>query len=196
MRAICAGADDARQDRRSSDQIVREARALRVRTGHAVDDVGRIHKIWHEQSYGADQVDQSVAQSLRSVSCGRARSGGHSPDELSGGVQSRYREAVDGLGSGVEDFRGLDRQVRQLQRTRHRRWRQHPRGRRDKAGKSNFVRELRLVSDSPLSECDGYLELDNFWDGLDESGLGASVGGLVHLTNFTADESSMPHLFD
>ena len=45
----------------------------------------------------------------------------------------------------------------------------------NKVGKSNFIRALQLVLDPGLSERDRHLGLDDFWDGLGEDKLGATV---------------------
>ena len=66
----------------------------------------------------------------------------------------------------------------------------------NKIGKSNFVRALQLVLDPGLSERDRYLGLEDFWDGLGEKKIGATVEVFVELTDFTNDERLMAHLCD
>jgi len=66
----------------------------------------------------------------------------------------------------------------------------------NKVGKSNFIRALQLVLDPGLSERDRYLGLDDFWDGLGEDKLGATIEIFVELTDFTNDPSLMAHLCD
>ena len=66
----------------------------------------------------------------------------------------------------------------------------------NKAGKSNFIRALQLVLDPGLSERDRHLGLDDFWDGLGEDKLGATVEVFVELTDFTDDPRLMAHLCD
>ena len=66
----------------------------------------------------------------------------------------------------------------------------------NKVGKSNFVRALQLVLDPGLSERDRHLRLDDFWDGLGEKKIGATVEVFVELTDFTNDERLMAHLCD
>ena len=66
----------------------------------------------------------------------------------------------------------------------------------NKVGKSNFIRALQLVLDPGLSERDRHLGLDDFWDGLGENKLGATVEVFVELTDFTNDERLMAHLCD
>jgi putative ATP-dependent endonuclease of OLD family len=45
----------------------------------------------------------------------------------------------------------------------------------NKVGKSNFVRALQLILDPGLSERDRQLGLDQFWDGLGEAKIGATL---------------------
>ena len=66
----------------------------------------------------------------------------------------------------------------------------------NKAGKSNFVRALQLVLDPAMSERDRHLGLDDFWDGLEERKVGATVEVFVELTDFTDDARLMAHLCD
>jgi putative ATP-dependent endonuclease of OLD family len=66
----------------------------------------------------------------------------------------------------------------------------------NKVGKSNFIRALQLVLDPGLSERDRHLGLDDFWDGLGEDKLGATVEVFVELTDFTDDPRLMAHLCD
>jgi len=66
----------------------------------------------------------------------------------------------------------------------------------NKVGKTNFIRALRLILDPTLSERDRRLEFEDFWDGLSEGKLGASVEVLIELTDFTDDKRLMAHLCD
>lgn len=66
----------------------------------------------------------------------------------------------------------------------------------NKVGKSNFIRALQLVLDPSLSERDRLLELDQFWDGLGDEKLGATVEISIEFTDFTDDERLMAHLND
>ena len=54
----------------------------------------------------------------------------------------------------------------------------------------------QLVLDPGLSERDRYLGLEDFWDGLGEKKIGATVEVFVELTDFTNDERLMAHLCD
>jgi putative ATP-dependent endonuclease of OLD family len=66
----------------------------------------------------------------------------------------------------------------------------------NKVGKSNFIRALQLILDPGLSERDRQLGLDQFWDGLGEEKIGATVEVLIELTDFTNDPRLMAHLND
>lgn len=66
----------------------------------------------------------------------------------------------------------------------------------NKVGKSNFIRALQLVLDPSLSERDRLLDLDQFWDGLGDDKLGATVEIAIELTDFTDEERLMAHLND
>ena len=66
----------------------------------------------------------------------------------------------------------------------------------NKVGKSNFLRAIQLILDPGLSERDRQLGLDQFWDGLGEEKLGATVEVSVELTDFTNDPRLMAHLND
>ena len=66
----------------------------------------------------------------------------------------------------------------------------------NKVGKSNFIRALQLVLDPGLSERDRHLGLDDFWDGLGDDKIGATIEVFVELTDFTNDERLMAHLCD
>ena len=66
----------------------------------------------------------------------------------------------------------------------------------NKVGKSNFIRALQLVLDPGLSERDRHLGLDDFWDGLGEDKIGATIEVFVELTDFTNEERLMAHLCD
>lgn len=66
----------------------------------------------------------------------------------------------------------------------------------NKAGKSNFLRAIQLILDPGLSERDRQLGLDQFWDGLGEDKVGATVEVSIELTDFTDDPRLMAHLND
>jgi len=66
----------------------------------------------------------------------------------------------------------------------------------NKVGKSNFIRALQLVLDPGLSERDRHLGLDDFWDGLGDDKIGATIEVFVEVTDFTNDERLMAHLCD
>src|SRR5687768_4887410 len=66
----------------------------------------------------------------------------------------------------------------------------------NKVGKSNFLRAIQLILDPGLSERDRQLGLDQFWDGLGEEKIGATVDVSVELTDFTDDPRLMAHLND
>ena len=66
----------------------------------------------------------------------------------------------------------------------------------NKVGKSNFIRALQLVLDPGLSERDRHLGLDDFWDGLGDDKISATIEVFVELTDFTNDERLMAHLCD
>jgi putative ATP-dependent endonuclease of OLD family len=66
----------------------------------------------------------------------------------------------------------------------------------NKVGKSNFIRALQLVLDPGLSERDRQLGLDQFWDGLGEEKIGATVEVSLEFTDFTGDPRLMAHLND
>jgi putative ATP-dependent endonuclease of OLD family len=66
----------------------------------------------------------------------------------------------------------------------------------NKTGKSNFIRALQLILDPGLSERDRRLGLDQFWDGLGEEKIGATVEVSIELTEFTNDPRLMAHLND
>lgn len=66
----------------------------------------------------------------------------------------------------------------------------------NKVGKSNFIRALRLILDPGMSERDRQLGLDQFWDGLADEKMGATVQVAIELTNFTNDPRLMAHLND
>lgn len=66
----------------------------------------------------------------------------------------------------------------------------------NKVGKSNFLRALQLILDPGLSERDRQLGFDQFWDGLGEQKMGATVEVSIELTAFTNDPRLMAHLND
>jgi AAA ATPase domain len=66
----------------------------------------------------------------------------------------------------------------------------------NKVGKSNFVRALQLILDPGLSERDRQLGLDQFWDGLGEAKIGATVEISIELTDFTDNPRLMTYLND
>jgi putative ATP-dependent endonuclease of OLD family len=66
----------------------------------------------------------------------------------------------------------------------------------NKVGKSNFIRALQLIRDPGLSERDRQLGLDQFWDGLGEEKIGATVEVSIEFTDFTNDPRLMAHLND
>jgi putative ATP-dependent endonuclease of OLD family len=66
----------------------------------------------------------------------------------------------------------------------------------NKVGKSNFIRALQLILDPGLSERDRQLSLDQFWDGLGNDKIGATVEVSIELTDFTDDPRLMAHLND
>jgi putative ATP-dependent endonuclease of OLD family len=66
----------------------------------------------------------------------------------------------------------------------------------NKAGKSNFIRALRLILDPALSERDRQLSLEHLWDGLGDDKMGATVEICIDLTDFTNDPRLMAHLND
>lgn len=66
----------------------------------------------------------------------------------------------------------------------------------NKVGKSNFIRALQLILDPGLSERDRQLGLDQFWDGLGDHKIGATVEVSIELTDFTDDPRLMAHLND
>lgn len=66
----------------------------------------------------------------------------------------------------------------------------------NKVGKSNLLLGLRLILDPGLSERDRYLTLDQFWDGLGDDKLGATVEVSVELTDFDDEPRLIAHLAD
>lgn len=66
----------------------------------------------------------------------------------------------------------------------------------NKVGKSNFLRAIQLILDPGLSERDRQLGLDQFWDGLGEDKIGATVEVALEFTDFTDDPRLMAHLND
>ena len=66
----------------------------------------------------------------------------------------------------------------------------------NKVGKSNFLRAIQLILDPGLSERDRQLDLDQFWDGLGEGKIGATIEVSIDLTDFTDDPRLMAHLND
>jgi putative ATP-dependent endonuclease of OLD family len=66
----------------------------------------------------------------------------------------------------------------------------------NKVGKSNFLRAIQLILDPGLSERDRQLGLDQFWDGLGEEKIGATVDVAIELTAFTDNPRLMAHLND
>jgi putative ATP-dependent endonuclease of OLD family len=66
----------------------------------------------------------------------------------------------------------------------------------NKAGKSNFIRALQLVLDPGLSERDRQLGLEDFWDGLDNGKLGATVEVAVEFTGFDDNDDLIASLND
>jgi putative ATP-dependent endonuclease of the OLD family len=66
----------------------------------------------------------------------------------------------------------------------------------NKVGKSNLIRALQLILDPGLSERDRQLGLDQFWDGLGDHKIGATVEVSIELTDFTDDPRLMAHLND
>lgn len=66
----------------------------------------------------------------------------------------------------------------------------------NKVGKSNLLRALRLVFDPQLPDRERLLGLENFWDGLGENKLGATVRVTVELTDFEEDANLLAVLGD
>ena len=66
----------------------------------------------------------------------------------------------------------------------------------NKVGKSNFLHAIQLILDPGLSERDRQLGLDQFWDGLGDEQMGATVEVSIELTDFTDDPRLMAHLND
>ena len=66
----------------------------------------------------------------------------------------------------------------------------------NKVGKSNFLRAIQLILDPGLSERDRQLGLDQFWDGLGDEKIGATVEVSIELTDFTDNPRLMAHLND
>lgn len=66
----------------------------------------------------------------------------------------------------------------------------------NKVGKSNLLFALQLVLDPGLSERDRQLDLEQFWDGLGEGKLGATVEVSVELKGFDASARLLAHLAD
>ncbi len=66
----------------------------------------------------------------------------------------------------------------------------------NKVGKSNFIRALQLILDPGMSERDRHLSLDDFWDGLGETKLGATIEVFVEFSEFAADARLLAHLAD
>lgn len=66
----------------------------------------------------------------------------------------------------------------------------------NKAGKSNFIRALRMILDPALSERDRQLSLEQMWDGLGDGKIGKTVEICIELTDFTNDPRLMAHLSD
>lgn len=59
----------------------------------------------------------------------------------------------------------------------------------NKAGKSNLLRALRLVLDPTLPDRDRQLGLGQFWDGLGDAKLGATVKVFVEFTDFEDNDN-------
>ncbi|PTS79822.1 ATP-dependent endonuclease [Stenotrophomonas sp. HMWF022] len=59
----------------------------------------------------------------------------------------------------------------------------------NKAGKSNLLRALRLVLDPMLPDRDRQLGLEHFWDGLNDTKLGATVKVLLEFTDFEDNDN-------
>jgi putative ATP-dependent endonuclease of the OLD family len=66
----------------------------------------------------------------------------------------------------------------------------------NKVGKSNMILALRLLLDPSLSERDRQLSIEQFWDGLGNDKLGATVEISVDLTDFEANPRLLAHLND
>ncbi len=66
----------------------------------------------------------------------------------------------------------------------------------NKAGKSNLIRALRLILDPSLPDRDRLLGFEQFWDGLDDEKLGASVTIEVDFTDFEDDPALVTVLAD
>jgi putative ATP-dependent endonuclease of OLD family len=66
----------------------------------------------------------------------------------------------------------------------------------NKVGKSNFILALRLLLDPSLSERDRYLGIEQFWDGLGDSKLGATVEISIELQDFEDNPRLLAHLND
>lgn len=66
----------------------------------------------------------------------------------------------------------------------------------NKTGKSNFIQALQLVLDPGLSERDRQLGLEQFWDGLGDNKLGATVEIAIELTDFNDDADLVASLAD
>lgn len=66
----------------------------------------------------------------------------------------------------------------------------------NKVGKSNLLFALQLVLDPGLSERDRQLGLEQFWDGLGDTKLGATVEVSVELTGFETSDRLLAHLGD
>ena len=66
----------------------------------------------------------------------------------------------------------------------------------NKVGKSNFIRALQLILDPGMSERDRHLGLDDFWDGLGETKLGATIEVFLEFSDFADDPRLLAHLAD
>ena len=66
----------------------------------------------------------------------------------------------------------------------------------NKAGKSNFLRAIQLILDPSLSERDRRLSLEQFWDGLGENKIGATVEVSIELTETDPNSDLLVYLAD
>lgn len=66
----------------------------------------------------------------------------------------------------------------------------------NKVGKTNLIRALRLILDPSLSDRDRQLGMEDFWDGLGDRKLGATIEVSIELTDFDGNARLMAHLSD
>ena len=66
----------------------------------------------------------------------------------------------------------------------------------NKVGKSNLLYALRLLLDPGLSDRDRHLSLEDFWDGLGDQKLGATIEVSVDFADFEHDPRLLAHLAD